>query len=213
MERILEGFLAIQEKRDTLVSRMDARLKGKKDCPGAMEVLSKRKKATTEMTNVAAHPEDSNGTTREETIGATEDRSRDRRLAVRRRGRPEKRTQGDCGSRQKLAAAPGRLTHRALPACRKGRSHKRPMVEKRRWEGPKCINGLKDQLRLGGKKAFNKTIRQTLGLEVAKRAVEFSIWLRKMSGWTLWRTWSPPRQKKVLLLACVPSLKEHRPLP
>jgi hypothetical protein len=41
---------------------------------------------------------------------------------------------------------------------------------------------------LGSKRAFNNTIRQTLGWEVAKQAVKFSIRLQKISDWTLWRT-------------------------
>jgi hypothetical protein len=77
----------------------------------ATEACLERKKPTPEETaNVTAHPGGSNGVTREKTIGATEGRSRDRRQAIRRRGRPKKRTQGDSGSRQKLAAAHRRLT-------------------------------------------------------------------------------------------------------
>jgi hypothetical protein len=149
---------------------------------------------------VAARPEDSNGATREVTIGATEERSRDRCLAVRCRGRPKKRTQGDGGYRQKLAAARRRLTRRASPARRKGRNHKGPTVENRQRKGPECNNGisnrgLKEQPRLGSKRAFNKTVRQTPGLKIAKRAVEFSVGLRKMSDWTLWRSRPPPKRK------------------
>jgi hypothetical protein len=72
--------------------------------------LERKEPSRKEMANVAAHPEDSNGATREGTIGATEDRSRDRRLAVGRRGRPKKRTQGNGGPRQMLAAIRGRFT-------------------------------------------------------------------------------------------------------
>jgi hypothetical protein len=61
-----------------------------------------------------------------ETIGALEDRHGDQRLAVRCRGRPKKRTQDGSGPRQKLAAAQVRLTRRAIPALRKGRSHREP---------------------------------------------------------------------------------------
>jgi hypothetical protein len=43
-----------------------------------------------------------------ETIGAPEDRHMDRRLAVRCHRQPKKRTQGDGGSRQQLAATNGR---------------------------------------------------------------------------------------------------------
>jgi hypothetical protein len=117
---------------------------------------------------VAAHPEDSNGATRKVTIGTTEDRSRDRCLTV----RPKKLTQGDGGYRQKLAAARRHLARCAYPPRRKGSRHKGPTAEKR-TEGPQCNNGisnrgLKEQPRLGSKRAFNKTVRQTPGLEIAK---------------------------------------------
>jgi hypothetical protein len=46
---------------------------------------------------------------------------------------------------------------------------------------------------------------QMIGLEVAKRAVEFSIGLLKMSDRTLWRSRTPPKQKKRLLAAWVPA--------
>jgi hypothetical protein len=42
------------------------------------------------MTNVAAHLEDSNGVMREETVWATDDRSRDQRLALRCHRQPKK---------------------------------------------------------------------------------------------------------------------------
>jgi hypothetical protein len=66
----------------------------------------------------------------------------------------------------------------------------RPTVQKRRRKGPECKSGikgrgLKQQLRLGSERTFNKTIRQTLGLAVVKRAVEISIRWRKVSVWTL----------------------------
>jgi hypothetical protein len=66
MERILEGLVAIQEKIDAHVSSEGCPAK-RKGLPRGDEGLSE------EMTNVAAYPEDSNGTTREETMGATED--------------------------------------------------------------------------------------------------------------------------------------------
>jgi hypothetical protein len=47
----------------------------------------------------------------------------------------------------------------------------------------------------GKKGAFNKTVMQTFGLEVAKRAVTFSIGLRGVSEWTLWRGRSPGNER------------------
>jgi hypothetical protein len=68
---------------------------------------------------VAVHQEVPKEEVEVETVGALEGRNGDRRLAVRRRGRQEKEAQSDCGSRQKLVAARGRLTRRAVPALRK----------------------------------------------------------------------------------------------
>jgi hypothetical protein len=64
---------------------------------------------------LAVHQEVPNEETEVETVGAVQDRSGDRSLAVRSSGRPEERTEGT-GSRQKLAATLGRLTRRTLPA-------------------------------------------------------------------------------------------------
>jgi hypothetical protein len=52
------------------------------------------------------------------------------------------------------------------------------MFGKRHWVQPECNNairnlGLKGQVRLGSKRAFNKTVRQTFGLEVMKSSWEF----------------------------------------
>jgi hypothetical protein len=55
-----------------------------------------------------------------ENFWALQEQYRDRHLAVRRRGQPKKRTQGNGVSRKKLAVTPGRLTRRAIRARRKG---------------------------------------------------------------------------------------------
>jgi hypothetical protein len=88
-----------------------------------------------------------------------EDRTRDRRQALRSSGRPKKRSQGYGGSRQKLAAASGRLNRRAVPALRKGRS--------RRGYGKTPGNDIggrskRQELRLGNKEAFYEFLGQTL---------------------------------------------------
>jgi hypothetical protein len=92
-------------------------------------------------------------------------------LAVRRCGRPKKRTQGDGGSLQKLAVARGRLTRRAVPAWRRGRS--------RRGPGKTTGNGMTGQsrrleLRLGSRKILYEARGQTPELEFVKRAVGIS---------------------------------------
>jgi hypothetical protein len=128
-----------------------------------------------------------------ETIGAPKDRYGDRHLVVGRRRQPKKRTQGDCGLRYKLVAPRRRLIRRAVLALRKGRCRKGP--------GKTPANGIRgrsrrQELRVGSKRAFNKTISHTLGLEVPKRAVEFSVGLRKMSDGTLWVARPPPKRKE-----------------
>jgi hypothetical protein len=131
--------------------------------------------------------------TKVETIGALADRYGDRRLVVRHRGHCTKRTEGDGGSRPKLAPARGRLTSRAVPALRKGRS---------RWGlGKTTGNGIRgrsrrQELRLGSRKAANDALGQTLELEVVKRVVGISIRLRKVSECTLWRRRPLPKRRK-----------------
>jgi hypothetical protein len=147
---------------------MDAWLEGIKDDRGAAQACLERKKPTPEMANVAAHPDASNGWTRVETIGEPEDRSGDQRPAVMSRNPLKRRTKDDV-----VLGTPEGW-----------------MFEKRRRTQPKCKNGirnrgLQEQLRLTSKRAFNKTVRQTLRLEIANRAVEFPIGLRKASNWTL----------------------------
>jgi hypothetical protein len=74
-------------------------------------------------------------------------------------------------------------------------------IRKRHQAQPECNSGIKDsgerwQLCLGSKRALNKTVRHTFGLEVAKQTVELSIRLQKMSDWTLWRGRPPPERKR-----------------
>jgi hypothetical protein len=114
-------------------------------------------------------------------------------LAVRRLGRPQKRTQGDGGSQQNLVAARGRLTRRAVPALRKGPS--------RRGPGKTTSSGIRGQrrrheLRLGSKKTLHEALGKTPELEVVKLAVGISIGVREVSNWTLWRGRPPPKRKK-----------------
>jgi hypothetical protein len=60
------------------------------------------------------------------------------------------------------------------------------MFGKRRWAQQEFNNGIKGQrlkqeLCLGSKKTSYEVLTQTIMLEIAKRAVEFSIVLRKMN--------------------------------
>jgi hypothetical protein len=96
--------------------------------------LERKKPTPEEMVISVAPPQDSNGATRRETIGALKDRSGNRRLAVGHQ-QPKKRTQADRGSRKKLTAPPPpgrRMTPRTIRARPKGRSHKGRTVERRR---------------------------------------------------------------------------------
>jgi hypothetical protein len=138
----------------------------------------------------------------------------DRHLTVRRRRQPKKQTQGNGGSQKKLAAARGRLTCRAVPARREGHgrqgpgkdsvvqgAQKRRTFGKRRRAEPECNSGirvrdLKKRLRLGSMRAIKKALRQITGLEVAKRAEEFSIRLRKMTVRTLWKVGPFPNERR-----------------
>jgi hypothetical protein len=70
-----------------------------------------------------------------ETIRALEDQYGDWYLAVGRYEWPEKRTQGDSGSWQKLAAAQGQLTRHTIPALQKGCSH--------RGQGKTTVNSIR----------------------------------------------------------------------
>jgi hypothetical protein len=111
-----------------------------RDCqgPGRAEIKTDLEEMkVTESRFVAANPED---------------RSRDRLLVLRSRGRQKRRS-----SRQKLAAVRGRLTRRAVPALHKGRI--------RRGSG-NDIGGRnkKQELRLGSTEAFYVALGQTLGL-------------------------------------------------
>jgi hypothetical protein len=67
-----------------------------------------------------------------ETIRALEDRYVDQHLAVGCRRQPKKLTQGNGGSRKKLAAVRRRMTRRDVRTRHERRSHKGPTVEKTR---------------------------------------------------------------------------------
>jgi hypothetical protein len=79
-----------------------------------------------EIANVAEHQEIPKEEAAVEITGALEYRYGDWHLAVRRRRQPRKRSEADGGSRQKLVAARGRLTRRAIPALRKEHGRQGP---------------------------------------------------------------------------------------
>jgi hypothetical protein len=103
------------------------------------------------------------------TNGRLKARYGEERLAVMCRDWPKNRTQGDAESRKKLASAQGRLTCRAVPALRKGRST---------WGPGKTTDANRGRSRT----TLYEALGQTLELEVVKRAAEISIGLRKVTG-------------------------------
>jgi hypothetical protein len=92
-----------------------------------------------EMKSVALHEEVPKEEAAVVTFRALGDRYEDRHLVVGPRRQPKKRTQGNDGSRKKLATG-RRMTRRAGVAWRKGRGHTGPTVEQRRKKiGPGSV--------------------------------------------------------------------------
>jgi hypothetical protein len=165
------------------------------------------------MSNIVVHLEDPNEEAEVETVGALKDWYGGQHLAVGRCWQSKKWTQGDGGSQKKLATSCRRMIHHDFPARHKGHSRQGPSsdtvargapkgrkLDRRQQMHLECNKGIKDRgarrwLCLGSKKGFNKTIGQPLGLKVAKWAVDFSIGLREVSDWTLWRGQPPPKPK------------------
>jgi hypothetical protein len=130
----------------------------------------------------------------------------DRHLAPRCCQQPKKQSQSDGESQQKLAAAQRLVTDCVGTVWHKGLSHKVLVVEEKWQKGSEWNNGirnwcLKQQLCLGSKQIFYEALGQTIGLEIAKKTARSSIGIRKTSVKTLWRSWSPPKQKKRWLAA------------
>jgi hypothetical protein len=148
-ETWLEDIRANQEEVE---AKMEA-------CAVSVEASHEKLKATVleanpeEIEVVKERQEVPNEETTAETIGALEDLYGDRCLAVRPRGQPKKRTQGDGGPRQKLTATRARLGCRVIPALHKGHSP--------RGSGKTPGNG-RQELRLGSKRNVNEALRQTL---------------------------------------------------
>jgi hypothetical protein len=117
-----------------------------------------------------------------EMIRATEDRFRDRCLALMSQGRPKKRSQNNDGSRKKLAAARGLFIRRVVPALAKGLRCRRV--------GKTPDNSTKGR---------NRKEKLRLYEEVVKLAAGFSGRFRRVSVKILWRSQPPPKRKKRLV--------------
>jgi hypothetical protein len=122
----MEVMEAYPEKMDTDKEPMEAEIK-----TGLIEVEGMDVEVNPEEKEVVAEQkEDPKEGAAVETVGALGDRY----LAVGCLQQPKKWTQGNGGSRKKLATARRRMTRCAVSARHKERSHKRLTVEK--MEGP-----------------------------------------------------------------------------
>jgi hypothetical protein len=156
--------------------------------------LEEEKGPTPKETEAVAEPQEvPEVATDEETLGATEDRSRDLHLAVGCLGQLKTWTKGDGGSRQKCTATVGRPTRRTVPAIRKGGLRQGPgKICRSGIRGPRRALGSemrgmirKRHRRLEGKKMHREATRQSLRLEIVRLLVESSIGLRESSDRTL----------------------------
>jgi hypothetical protein len=125
------------------------------------------------------------GVTDEETIGATEDRSRDLRLAIGSSGQLKTRTKHNGGSRQECAGTVGRPTRRTVPAMCKGGLRKGPVTKcchsGIKGQGITSGSGMRGMIRkrrgLEKRNTFYNAIEPPLKPEIIKLVVESSIGL------------------------------------
>jgi hypothetical protein len=190
---------------DALVSRMRASVNAWRE---EMKANQKAKEACLEPTSLEVeseveHEEVFKEDAAVETSRAPNKRHGDRNLTEGQSGKPKERTQGKSGCRKKLATARRRMTRRAGVArckghCRQGQGKdsvvrgvpKGRTLGRRHQPKPECKNGignrgLRQQLHLGSKRAFNKIVRKSFGLEFVKRIVGSSVRMREVGDWTL----------------------------
>jgi hypothetical protein len=87
--------------------------------------LESKEPVRLELESIAVHEDIPKEEAIVKTVGALKKWHRDRHPAIRCHGQPKKRTQGNCGSRKKLAAACTWMTGRAILAWHKGPGHQR----------------------------------------------------------------------------------------
>jgi hypothetical protein len=195
----------------------------------AVVITSEESSEEMEATNLEATPDETEAAverqerfekeTNFDTIGSSEDRCEDRRLIVRRRRGPKKRSQDSVGSRQKSSAARKRVIHRAVPAVRKGQMRKGPgkdrttrgalkrrRLEKIRRRGQECSVGLrnrgpKNQLHLGMRRSSSRAYRMPMQLEMANLIFGSTTEIQDVNDWTFWKVRPPSKRKKDLLTA------------
>jgi hypothetical protein len=120
-ERMMAKLDACQAKMDAWLEEMKDSRKETTNCQEAMEACRETMEVNSgDLQSLAVHQEVPKEEAAVEIIGAMKDWLGDRHLAVGHHRQLKKRTRGDGGSRQKLAAAQGRLTRHAAPAPRKG---------------------------------------------------------------------------------------------
>jgi hypothetical protein len=175
---------------------------------------SEELKATPEATEAAVEWQD---LFKEEinldSIGSSQDRCEDQRLAIRRRRGAKKRT------RQKVSAARKRVIRRPVPAVRKGNIRKSPgknnaakgasrgkMLVKRQQNSCECENGrlgrdLKKRLSLRMRRTSGRNFKKPVQLKKKKRIFGAMNGLRKANKWTFWKVRPPPKRKKELRTA------------
>jgi hypothetical protein len=130
-----------------------------------------------------------------ESIGVLEDR-------YGRHRQPKKRTQGDGGYRRKLAAARTRMTRRAVPSRRNGPGHKRP-TSRRDDEGPGMQQQHKEPEAETAATPGKQENAQKEKCQRGKLATGTSMRIRKMPVKASWRSLSPLKRKKRLLVLAV----------
>jgi hypothetical protein len=201
MEFMKTQFGSLVSEMDAMQAMMDfhhEEMMAKMDaCRGVMPARLEEEEPAQEETKAVAEPQEvTEEATDEETIVATEDRSRNLRLAAGCGGRLKTRTKRDGQLRQDCAATVGRPTRRFIPALRKGGLRKGPGRMCRRscirgrsktsCDGMREIIGKQRRL-LERKKTHTEAISQKLDVKIAKLTFESSVRYWKMGDWLLWK--------------------------
>jgi hypothetical protein len=188
---------AIQEKMNVWVAEMKD---GREERTALQETteayLDSREPNPEEIQSGAEHREAPKEHAAVKPVGGLRKRHRGRPLGAGRRGQPEERTRGNCGSWKKLVAAGRNITCRAGVARRKGCGHEGPSVEQGRRKNQtrdKIVRGTRkgrtlgrrqltsqegikgtrnrdfqEQLRLGSERTYSGIYRKTSGFKIEK---------------------------------------------
>jgi hypothetical protein len=130
--------------------------------------LEYRKPTSEDIESGAEHREVPKEHSAVETGSAPNKQHRDRHLGEKRRGQPEERTRGNCGSRKNVQSdtAQGTRASGTRPGqCCTPRTSKRRTFGRRHRPKPECNNGIRNRSprqQLQSKREFNKTLRKNL---------------------------------------------------